>query len=172
MTAVDSSFRGKSKQWPHNPGSLKNQNSATTQQVRILTHCFGKNQNSSKSKQVTHANMWTSPRRKVYDKENLEVKKHTPKKIIWIDYPDKTFHQHDFCRASWVTVNQHIFKSGLTINFCQKQCLLVILWNEKHSSKQAVQITYTLEESFLQQLLLKVCVLFLFIKSEKTGIML
>ena len=105
-------------------------------------------------------------------KQTWKLRNIHQKTIIWIDYPHKTFHQHDFCRASWVTVNQHIFKSSLTINFCQKQRLLVILWNEKHSSKQAVQITYTLEESFLQQLLLKVCVLFLFIKSEKTGIML
>ena len=50
MTAVDSSFRGKSKQWLHNTGSLKNQNSATSQRVRILTHCLRKNQNSTKSK--------------------------------------------------------------------------------------------------------------------------
>ena len=32
------------------------------------------------------------------------------------------------------------------INFYKNQCLPVITWKKKHSSKQAVLITYTLEK--------------------------
>ena len=144
----------KSKQWSHNAVSQENQNSGNaTPWVRILTHCVGKIQNSGKSKQAKHANMWSSPQRIVYNKTNFTKKNYLDGLSL-----KKFFHPYGSCRTSQVTANQHIFKSNLTINFCQKQCLLVITWNEKHSLKQAVPITYTLEKSFLLLLLLKVCV--------------
>ena len=34
----------------------------------------------------------------------------------------------------------------IPINFCKKDCLPVITKNKKHSSKQVVPITYTLEK--------------------------
>ena len=49
------------------------------------------------------------------------------------------------------------------INFHKKQCLPVITWNEKHSSKQVVPIKYTLHLA-----LVKVCGSFLFRQSKKT----
>ena len=36
----------------------------------------------------------------------------------------------------------------LTVNFYKKQCLPVITWTIKYSSKQVISITYTLEKSF------------------------
>ena len=53
------------------------------------------------------------------------------------------------------------------MNFNRKQCLSIIMWNEKHLSREVVPITYTLE-SFSQWLLLKVCESFLFRQSKKT----
>ena len=38
---------------------------------------------------------------------------------------------------------------SVAINFYEKQQLLVLTWNKKHSSKQGVSITYTLEKKFL-----------------------
>ena len=54
-------------------------------------------------------------------------------------------------------------------NFCRKkQCLPVIKWNKKHSPKQIMSITCTLEKMFFLQLLLwKVCESFLFGGSKK-----
>ena len=40
-------------------------------------------------------------------------------------------------------------EKSVTINFYEKQCLLILIWNEKHSSKQSVSITCTLEKKFL-----------------------
>ena len=36
----------------------------------------------------------------------------------------------------------------VTINLCKKQCLPVITYNKKHSSKQAVSMIYTLRKNF------------------------
>ena len=39
---------------------------------------------------------------------------------------------------------------AVAINMDKKSCLIIITWNKKHSSKQAVPITYTLGTSFLK----------------------
>ena len=36
----------------------------------------------------------------------------------------------------------------VTLNLYEKQWLLVIIWNKKHSSKQVVSMMYTLEKDF------------------------
>ena len=36
-----------------------------------------------------------------------------------------------------------------TTNIYKKECLPVIKWNQKHSSKQVVQMPYTVEKKFL-----------------------
>ena len=54
----------------------------------------------------------------------------------------------------------------VTINYYKELCLPVIIWNKKYIWMQVVQISYTLEKSFLQLPLLKLCELFLFRESS------
>ena len=46
---------------------------------------------------------------------------------------------------------------SLTINLYKKQCLQVMKWNKKHSSKQALLITYPLGEEFFAVTFLEGC---------------
>ena len=56
----------------------------------------------------------------------------------------------ELAKSLQVTINLH--KKGIS----------VIRWNEKHASKQAALITYTLEKSFFHLLLSKFCGTFVF----------
>ena len=64
--------------------------------------------------------------------------------------------------------NMEVKKSlRVTKNFNEK-CRALITWSKKHSSKQVVPITYTLEKkSFLKLLLLKDCESFIFRETIK-----
>ena len=55
----------------------------------------------------------------------------------------------------------------VTTDSYERKCLLVITKNKKHSSKQVVPITYTLEKGSLLLPLFKVCGWFVFRQSEK-----
>ena len=57
----------------------------------------------------------------------------------------------------------------VAISLDKKECLPVITWNKKHSSKQVVSIIYTIEKGFFATATFKVCQTFLFRQSKKVG---
>ena len=57
----------------------------------------------------------------------------------------------------------------VTTSLYKKECLPVITWNKKHSSKQVVSILGYLGKTFLHLPLLKVYETFLFRQSKKVG---
>ena len=74
-----------------------------------------------------------------------------------------------YCGDNGHKIGTPFKKLIVTIN-SYKKCLPVISWNKKHSSKQVVPVTCTLEKHFLQLRSLKVCVCFFFRQSKKSAL--